>query len=263
MTDIKKFTLGFSPCPNDTFMFDALVNGKIDTNGIFFSPELEDIETLNRKALSGEFDITKVSFGVFTSISNTYELLNSGAALGSGVGPLFISKKKFEDISEIKTVAIPGKHTTAYILFKIFYPQITTTKEMIFSEIEQAILNGEVDAGVIIHENRFTYESKGLRKISDLGELWEKQTGQPIPLGGIVIRKNISPEIKKNVNDLLRQSIEFAFAHPESGFDYIKNHAQEMSEEVRKKHIELYVNKYSIDLGENGKNAVRIFLEHV
>jgi 1,4-dihydroxy-6-naphthoate synthase len=255
------FSLGFSPCPNDTFMFDALVNGKIDAGDIFFNPQLEDIETLNRKAIRGELDITKISFGVYSQIKDAYELLTAGAALGTGVGPLFISKKKFDNPSkEIKTVAIPGIHTTAFLLFKMFYPDIVQTKEMVFSEIENAILNEEVDAGVIIHENRFTYEAKGLKKISDLGELWEKLTGQPIPLGGIVIKRSIDTGIKKKINSLLKQSVEFAFANPESGFEYIRKHAQEMSEEVRKKHIELYVNKYSVDLGESGRQAISTFL---
>jgi len=255
-------SLGFSPCPNDTFMFDALVNGKIDTGEIKFVPQLEDIETLNRKSLKGELDITKISFGVYSQIKDTYELLTAGAALGTGVGPLFISKKKINYPSkEIKTVAIPGIHTTAFLLFKMFYPDIVQTKEMVFSEIENAVLNEEVDAGVIIHENRFTYEAKGLKKISDLGELWEKQTGQPIPLGGIVIKRSIDTGIKKKINQLLRKSVEFAFANPQSGYEYVKMNAQEMSEEVRKKHIELYVNKYSVDLGEKGKQAISFFLE--
>ncbi len=257
------FSLGFSPCPNDTFMFDALVNGKIDTGEIKFVPQLEDIETLNRKALNCDLDITKISFGVYPQIKETYELLTAGAALGTGVGPLFISKKKFNNPSkEIKTVAIPGIHTTAFLLFKMFYPDLTQTKEMVFSDIEKAILNDDVDAGVIIHENRFTYEAKGLLKISDLGELWERQTGQPIPLGGIVIKRSIDTDKKKKINSLLRQSVEFAFASPQSAYDYVKYHAQEMSEEVRKKHIELYVNKYSVELGVSGKRAISIFLEN-
>lgn len=258
----KILTLGFSPCPNDTFMFDALVNGKIDTRGYSFEVKLSDIEKLNQQAINGELDITKISFGVYPKIKDTYELLTAGSALGIGVGPLLISKKEFlNPKKEIKTVAIPGKNTTAYFLFKMFYPELNNTVEIIFSDIERAVLDDEVDAGVIIHENRFTYQLKGLKKISDLGELWEIKTGQPIPLGGIAIKRNLDITIKRNVNDLIRKSVEFAFANPEESFGYVEKHAQEMSEEVRKKHIQLYVNNFSIDIGEIGKNAILKFFD--
>ena len=258
----KILTLGFSPCPNDTFMFDALVNEKIDTNGFSFDVKLSDIEKLNQQAIKGELDITKISFGVYLRIKDTYELLTAGSALGIGVGPLLISKKEFSNPQkEIKTVAIPGKNTTAYFLFKMFYPELNDIREIIFSDIERAVLEGEVDAGVIIHENRFTYQLKGLKKVSDLGELWENKTGQPIPLGGIAIKRNLDDAIKRNVNALIRKSVEFAFANPEESSEYVAKHAQEMSEEVRKKHIQLYVNNFSIDIGEIGKNAILKFFD--
>ena len=258
----KILTLGFSPCPNDTFMFDALVNEKIDTNGFSFDVKLSDIEKLNQQAINGELDITKISFGVYLRIKDTYELLTAGSALGIGVGPLLISKKEFSNPQkEIKTVAIPGKNTTAYFLFKMFYPELNDIKEIIFSDIERAVLEGEVDAGVIIHENRFTYQLKGLKKVSDLGELWENKTGQPLPLGGIAIKRNLDDAIKRNVNALIRKSVEFAFANPEESSEYVAKHAQEMSEEVRKKHIQLYVNNFSIDIGEIGKNAILKFFD--
>lgn len=261
MADLLNLTLGFSPCPNDTFMFDALVNGRINTTGINFHVEYDDVESLNRRAINHELDISKISFAVYDKIKSEYELLTSGSALGNGVGPLLISKNIFSDPEkQIKSVAIPGKNTTAYYLFKIFYPELTTVKEMVFSDIENAVLDGHADAGVIIHENRFTYEAKGLVKISDLGDLWQKKTGEPIPLGGIVIRRNLSALTKQRVNNLLRESIEYAFANPEASSDYVKSHAQEMSDDVRKKHIQLYVNEFSLDLGMKGRAAILKFL---
>lgn len=261
MADLLNLTLGFSPCPNDTFMFDALVNGRINTTGINFHVEYDDVESLNRRAINHELDISKISFAVYDKIKSEYELLTSGSALGNGVGPLLISKNIFFDPEkQIKSVAIPGKNTTAYYLFKIFYPELTTVKEMVFSDIENAVLDGHADAGVIIHENRFTYEAKGLVKISDLGDLWQKKTGEPIPLGGIVIRRNLSALTKQRVNNLLRESIKYAFANPEASSDYVKSHAQEMSDEVRKKHIQLYVNEFSLDLGMKGRAAILKFL---
>lgn len=258
----SKLTLGFSPCPNDTFIFDALVNNKLNTDGLTFEPILEDVETLNQLAKKGTLDITKLSFFAFYNVQEQYELIASGSALGRGVGPLLISKKKFDDPkSEIKSVAIPGKNTTAYLLLRIFFPELTTVKEMLFSEIETAVDSGSVDAGLIIHENRFTYQEKGLLKIADLGELWEQKTGMPLPLGGIAVRKNLSSDIKKRIAGLIRESVEYAFEHPESSFDYVKKHAQEMSTDVRQKHIDLYVNQYSVDLGEEGMQAVTELFE--
>ena len=257
----NSFSLGFSPCPNDTFMFDALVNGRIDTKKINFNVRLEDVETLNRFALNGELDVTKLSFAVYSKVMAEYELLTAGSALGKGVGPLLVTRKDFtKPVKEIRTVAIPGSYTTASFLFRMFYPEITALHEIIFSEIEEAVLSGKVDAGVIIHESRFTYADKGLKKISDLGELWEKKTGQPIPLGGIAIRRSLDEKTKKKINQLVKSSVEYAFAHPSESDGYVKAHSQEMDEIVRKQHIQLYVNEYSLELGENGKKTIEYFL---
>ncbi|TAH39951.1 MAG: 1,4-dihydroxy-6-naphthoate synthase [Bacteroidetes bacterium] len=255
-------TLGFSPCPNDTFIFDALVHAKIDCQNLSFKTILADVEGLNQKAFSSELDITKLSFFAYGFLSDKYQLLDSGAALGKGVGPLLVSKKHYTNPEkEIKSVAIPGKYTTANFLFSLFYPDIAVKKEMIFSSIEDAILNGEVDAGVIIHENRFTYEKKGLRKIADLGTEWENKTNMPIPLGGIAVRRSLSDEIKSTLNLIVRNSIEYAFANPESSTDYIRKHAQEMDEDVIRQHIDLYVNESSISLGTNGREAINLLFD--
>jgi len=259
-----KLSLGFSPCPNDTFMFDAMVHGKVTTEGLDFEVIIEDVEALNQHALRGEADVTKLSFAAYTKVTDEYQLLDSGSALGNGVGPLLISHSSNlkSQILNLK-IAIPGKNTTANFLFSFFFPEATKTTEMVFSEIEDAVLSGTVDAGVIIHENRFTYESRGLKKICDLGELWEKETGQPIPLGGIAVKRNLPAETKEKINRIVRRSVEFALANPGSSSDYVKLHAQEMDEEVRKKHIALYVSKYSIDLGADGRKAIEIFFEKV
>jgi 1,4-dihydroxy-6-naphthoate synthase len=264
-----KLTLGFSPCPNDTFIFDALIHGKIDTEGLTFDVCFDDVETLNQKAMRGELDITKLSFHAFAHVVEKYALLNAGSALGFGVGPLLICKKeKADEINSILQtpnaqlkVGIPGKFTTANFLLGIAYPQLRDKKEMIFSEIEDALLNEEIDLGLIIHENRFTYQDKGLHQIIDLGSYWEELTGCAIPLGGIVVNRNLDLEIQQKVNRLVKKSVEFAFDNPKSGIDFIRKHAQEMDEAVMYKHIELYVNKYSIDLGEEGKKAIDTLFE--
>ena len=259
-----KFTLGFSPCPNDTFIFDALIHNKIDTEGLEFEVTYDDVETLNQKALKAQLDITKLSFHAFAYVANQYALLDAGSALGFGVGPLLISHKYTPEAldellksgkSDLK-IGIPGKYTTANFLLGIAYPQLKNKQEMVFSEIESALLEDKIDLGLIIHENRFTYQDKGLTKIVDLGDYWEKLTGCAIPLGGIVINRNLDREVQLKVNRLIRQSVEFAFAHPKSGIDFIREHAQAMDEAVMYKHIELYVNKYSINLGDEGRKAV-------
>ncbi len=254
-----KLTLGYSPCPNDCFIFDALVHGKIDTGELEFDVQLEDVETLNQKALKGELDVTKLSFHAYAKVMKHYILLRSGSALGFNCGPLLIkSKVKSEKLKEDWVVAIPGELTTANFLLSIAYPEIKNKKVMLFSEIEDAVLRGEVDAGLIIHESRFTYQDKGLEKVADLGEFWENLIHAPIPLGGIVIKRNLAPELQQHVNALIRKSVEYAFEHPESSMPYVRAHAQEMSEEVMKKHIALYVNAFSVDLGEQGKQAVEL-----
>ncbi len=261
-----KLTLGFSPCPNDTFIFDALIHHKIDTEGLEFEVSFDDVETLNQKALRGELDITKLSFHAYAYVAERYVLLDSGSALGFGVGPLLISKD-YADPEQIRTagdqlvVGIPGRYTTASFLLGIAFPELVNRKEMVFSEIENQLLTGGIDLGLIIHENRFTYQDKGLTKIIDLGDFWEKETGSAIPLGGIMIRRSLPSEIKEKVNRLVRKSVEFAFANPGSATPFIREHAQEMSEEVMYRHIDLYVNKYSLDLGPEGRTAVSTLFE--
>lgn len=257
-----KLTLGFSTCPNDTFIFDAMIHNKIDTEGLEFDVVLGDVEELNRGAFEASIDITKLSYHAYAYIAENYKLLTSGSALGRGNGPLLISKHKIhpDDIKDLK-VAIPGKNTTANLLFCIFYPKTTTIKEYLFSDIEDAILDGEVDAGVIIHENRFTYQDKGLKKVIDLGERWENKTQSPIPLGGIVIHRRIDENIQIKVNRVLKRSIQFAFDNPSSSFEYVKQYAQEMEDDVMRKHIDLYVNNFTLDLGDEGMRAIQTLYE--
>ena len=253
----KKITLGFSPCPNDTFIFDAMVHHKIDTEGLEFDYFMADVEELNTKAFNGIPDVCKVSYHAYLHLINDYILLNSGSALGDDVGPLFISKKDLfiQNLNDI-SVAIPGKYTTANLLLSIAYPEVKNKKEVLFSDIETKLLNEEFDAGVIIHENRFTYHKRGLKLIADLGKRWFELTQQPIPLGGIVIKRNLDKEIIKSVNRILKKSVEYAFANPESPMGFIRCNAQEMEEEVMMKHINLYVNQYSVELGDKGRKAV-------
>ena len=259
-----KLTLGFSPCPNDTFIFDALVNGKIDTEGLEFEVRLEDVETLNQWAIDDKLDITKLSFPAFFQSQDNYTLLNSGSALGKGVGPLLISKTDEAYTPENITAAsvgLPGAHTTANLLFSFAYPNAVKKKFLLFSTIEEAVLKGQVDLGVIIHENRFTYAERGLHKVMDLGEYWEQQMNAPIPLGGIAISQSVKRSVAVKVDQLIRKSLEYAFANYPEITDYVKEHSQEMSEDVMRKHIDLYVNNYSLDLGEEGKKAVKKLLE--
>lgn len=257
-----KLTLGFSTCPNDTFIFDALIHNKIDTEGLQFEAVLADVEELNNNAFTGNIDITKLSYHAFAHIANNYKLLSSGSALGYKNGPLLISKRKIypDEVHDVK-VAIPGKFTTANLLFSIVFPNAKKKTEYLFSDIEEAILDEEVDAGVIIHENRFTYESRGLKKIIDLGEDWEEKTNSPIPLGGIVIHRKFDVSTQQKVNRVLRRSIEYAFKNPDSSYRYVKSYAQELNDSVIKKHIDLYVSNFTLDLGEKGKNAVKTLFE--
>lgn len=258
-----KISLGFSPCPNDTFIFDALIHNKIDTEGLDFEVFFDDVETLNQKALKGQLDVTKLSFHAFAYVNQQYSLLDAGSALGFGVGPLLICKDKnlsldIENLPANLKIGIPGKYTTANFLLGIAFPHLTNKQEMLFSDIEKGLLSNEIDLGLIIHENRFTYADKGLHKVIDLGHFWEQLTGCAIPLGGIVINRNLEKDVKEKVNRIVRKSVEFAFANPQSGIDFIKQHAQEMSEEVMYKHIGLYVNEYSIHLGSEGRKAINV-----
>lgn len=256
-----KFTLGFSPCPNDTFIFDALVNNKIDTHNFEFEVLLEDVQTLNQWAMEGKLDITKLSYGVLPQVLNNYAVLNSGSALGRGVGPLLIANKNnFTSNIADCLIAIPGEQTTAHLLFSLAYPLAKNKIFIRYDEIEKFVLEGK-GLGVIIHENRFTYQDKGLEKIVDLGDYWEKETGSAIPLGGIVVHRNIDKNIQLEIDNLIKKSIEFAFKNYPELNDYIRLHAQEMNEDVMRKHIDLYVNDYSINLGEIGKNTVKKLLE--
>ena len=257
------FTLGFSPCPNDTFIFDALVNNKIDTEGLKFEVVLEDVQTLNNWAIQSKLDITKLSYGVLPLVLNNYIVLNSGSALGKGVGPLLISNSNFQIANsniEEQLIAIPGENTTAHMLFSLAYPKAKNKIFLRYDEIENFVLENK-GLGVIIHENRFTYEQKGLNKIIDLGDYWEKETKNPIPLGGIVIKRTYSETFQKKIDSLIKKSIEFAYSNYPELTDYIRMHSQEMSEDVMRKHIDLYVNNYSIDLGNDGKSAVKKLIE--
>lgn len=260
-----KFTLGFSPCPNDTFIFDALVNQKIDTEGVEFDVVLEDVQTLNEWALAGKLDISKISYGVLPLITDKYLVLNSGGALGKGVGPLLITNRT-EDQQEEQvnnsTIAIPGQSTTAHLLFSLAYPNAHKKEFMIFSQIEDAVSNGHTDMGVIIHENRFTYQQKGLKKIIDLGDYWENKTGLPIPLGGIVARRTIAGDLLEKIDKLIEKSVAYAFSKYPEISSYVECHAQEMDQTVMKQHIDLYVNEFSRSLGNEGKNAVELFLQN-
>ena len=257
-----KLTLGFSPCPNDCFIFDAMVNGKIDTEGLEFDVVMEDVEALNQRAFKSELDITKLSFHAFLYVQENYILLKSGSALGFNCGPLLVSKLSTLN-SQLSTlnIAIPGKNTTANFLLSLAYPEMKNKTEVLFSEIERAVLDGKYDAGLIIHESRFTYEQKGLKKIIDLGEFWEGLIHAPIPLGGIVARRSFDNELLQKINRIIKESVEYAFANTADVMPYVKQHAQEMNEEVMKKHIDLYVNEFSVDLGIKGQEAVGILFK--
>jgi len=259
-----RLTLGFSPCPNDCFMFDAIVHKRIDVEGLDFDVRLADIEALNTSAFAGEADVTKLSFHAYAYCADRYVLLDAGSALGRGCGPLLISKRAI-DRKEVAAgslrIAIPGKYTTARFLMGLAFPAARNTTEVLFSDIEGALLDGKYDAGLIIHENRFTYEARGLKKIIYLGKYWEEETGAAIPLGGIVIKRALPADVQQSVNRVMRRSVEYAFAHRADSLPYVRAHAQEMSEDVMYQHIDLYVNDYSIDLGSEGRRAVETLFE--
>lgn len=261
-----RLSLAFSPCPNDCFIFDAIVHRRIDLEGLEFDVTLADVETLNHMALSGEAAITKISTHAYAYCRERYLLLDAGSALGRNCGPLLIARHPIDaatlDRGEL-TVAIPGRYTTANFLLRFVYPRLRERREMVFSEIEGAVLGGTADAGVIIHETRFTYESRGLCRIADLGECWEQRTGHPIPLGGIAIARSVPESALQAVGRVMRRSVEFAMAHRDVTLPYVRQHSQEMSEDVMFKHIDLYVNDFTIDLGVDGRNAVRHLLAHV
>lgn len=253
-----KLTLGFSPCPNDTFIFDALVNKKIDTAGLTFEPVLEDVQTLNAWAAEGRLDVTKLSFPALFAQASRYVVLNAGAALGNGVGPLLIAKEPTDATAfEAVRIAIPGENTTANFLMSYAFPKAVNKIPMLFSSIEDAVCNGAADLGVIIHENRFTYQKKGLHKICDLGEVWEQREGLPIPLGCIAVKQSLPADVQKTIDRLIGKSVQYAFAQGSALSPYVIEHAQAMDEDVMRKHIALYVNDYTVDLGKGGKAAIQ------
>jgi 1,4-dihydroxy-6-naphthoate synthase len=266
-----KLSLGFSPCPNDTFIFDALVNHRIDTEGYEFELLLEDVQTLNNLARQGKLDISKISYGALPLVLNQYLVLNSGGALGKGVGPLLITNPstfthQSSAVNEM-TVAIPGENTTAHMLFSLAFPDAKNKVFKVFNEIEDWVLaapdeeKADLRCGVIIHENRFTYQQKGLVKLIDLGEYWEQEIKSPIPLGGIIAKRTLPAKVITKVDELIKKSVEYAYSQYPRLTDFIRQHAQAMSEEVMRQHIDLYVNNFSIGLGKNGKKAVLKLLE--
>jgi len=257
-----RLTLGISPCPNDTFIFDALANGAIDSGELRFDLLLEDVQTLNEWAREGRLDVSKISYGVLPAVARDYVVLASGGALGRGVGPLLVARAGAAPFAPGSArVAIPGRDTTAHLLFSLAYPGAARKEFLRFSEIEEAVLRGDVDAGVVIHESRFTYAAKGLVKVLDLGEHWERETGGPVPLGGIVARRSLGAPVRRELDRLVRASVEYALARLPRIGDFVRRHAQEMDEAVMRQHIELYVNDLSVDLGEAGRKAVATLLE--
>lgn len=252
-------TLAFSPCPNDCFMFDAIVHRRIDLEGLEFDVRLADVEALNRDAFDGRTDVTKLSYHAYAYCADRYGMLTAGSALGRNCGPLLISRRPIapdEVAAGTLRIAIPGRYTTANLLLGLAFPAATNTMPMVFSDIESSVSEGRVDAGLIIHENRFTYEARGLRKIVDLGEFWESTTGHPIPLGGIVIRRSLPADLQAAMNRVLRRSVEYGFAHRDDTLPFVRAHAQDMDDVVMFKHIDLYVNHFSVDLGDEGRRAV-------
>lgn len=252
-----RLTLGFSPCPNDTFIFDAMVHGRIDTEGLEFDYFLTDVEELNKKALTAQVDITKISYHAYAYAADNYLILDAGSALGHRNGPLLICKHRL-GISELNRlkIAIPGTYTTANLLFSIAWPDAVNKHEYLFSKIEDALINDEVDAGLIIHENRFTYYKRGLHKLADMGEYWEKLTGLPIPLGAIVIKRNIPEEVALKVNRVVRRSLEYAYKDSFASYDFVAGNAREMDSTIMNNHIKLFVNEFTLNLGAKGREAI-------
>jgi len=249
--------LGFSTCPNDTFMFDAMVHGRVDTEGLVFEWVMKDVEELNKRAETANLDVTKMSFHGYAYVAENYQWLDAGSALGKNNGPLLISKHRiYPDEVESVRIAIPGAKTTANLLLSVAYPKANNRQTYLFSDIEEVVLSGECDAGLIIHENRFTYAQRGLQKIMDLGAFWEAKTHTPIPLGGIAIKRSLPEEVKQKVNRVLKRSVAHAFAHPKQAYPFIREHAREMEESVMYRHIDLYVNEFSKELGVEGRRSI-------
>jgi 1,4-dihydroxy-6-naphthoate synthase len=250
-------TLGFSPCPNDTFIFEAMLHGRIDTEGLHFEPVIEDVEALNQRASKGELAITKLSYHAFAHFADHYALLQSGSALGHNCGPLLIARTpRTREAIEQGRIAIPGRMTTANFLLSVAYPDAQNRQTYLFSDIEDAILKSEVDMGLIIHENRFTYQQKGLVALMDLGAHWESVTGLPIPLGGIAVRRDLDADVQARINRVLQRSVAYAWAHTDTVMPYVRKFAQSMDDAVMQAHIDLYVNQHTYDLGTDGRAAV-------
>jgi 1,4-dihydroxy-6-naphthoate synthase len=257
-----KISLGYSSCPNDTFIFDALVNGKIDTEGLEFEPYLSDVEDLNLLAFKGEFDITKLSYHAWLHVWRSYRILDSGSALGKGSGPVLVAKNQCLDPRFLSlSVAIPGEYTTANLLLRMAYPNIKEKKVFVFSDIEKAVLDGLTDAGVLIHENRFTYAQKGLVLLRDLGQYWEESSDSALPLGGIMAHRRLPREVVVKVNRLVRNSLQFALRNPEGTVSYMREFAQTMDQDVLDAHLKAFVNEYTVELGEVGKHAIKVLIE--
>jgi 1,4-dihydroxy-6-naphthoate synthase len=253
---LRELTFGYSPCPNDTFAFHALAHGLVDAP-FRVRPVLLDIEELNRRAHDGAFDLTKLSVGAFAGVGDRYRLLRSGAALGEGVGPLVVTRTPMSLADAVRgRVAIPGRETTAYRLLRLAAPALRDVVEMRYDRILRAVADGEVDAGLIIHESRFTYQDHGLAKAADLGDWWRQETGLPVPLAGICARNDLDDATAAAAERAIRASVEYAFAHPGASRAYVQAHAQELSAEVQAQHIALYVNEFSVDIGEDGLRAI-------
>ncbi len=260
---MKPLTLGFSPCPNDTFIFHALVHGLVKSEIHFEEPLLEDVETLNSWAVKGKLDVTKLSFHALGHVLDEYCVLSAGSALGRGCGPLLIAAKDIDlSLGKALRIAIPGKYTTAAMLFQMYAPQCSNLVEMRFEQIMESVADGKVDAGVIIHESRFTYAEQGLVNLQDLGEWWENTSGLPIPLGCIAAKRSLGTETIQRIDKAIKQSLEYAYDNPQNSLPYIRAYAQEMDENVMQEHIKLYVNDFSLALGDEGMRAVRRFLDY-
>ncbi|MDR2586091.1 MAG: 1,4-dihydroxy-6-naphthoate synthase [Prevotellaceae bacterium] len=248
--------LYFSPCPNDTFCFHAMISGLVDTEGLPFDPHLEDVEQLNHRVLHNNPSVCKISYHILPLIANRYRMLPCGSALGFGNGPLLVSLSASEPITPQTRIAIPGIHTTAHFLLQQAYPQAINTHPVLFSKISDAILSGDFDAGVLIHEGRFIYAQQGLHLVADLGACWEERTGLPIPLGGIAVSRTLTEAMQQKIARILLRSIKYAKEFPQVSASYIRSNAQEIDSEVIRKHIELFVNDYTLDLGRVGRAAV-------
>ncbi|MFH0977252.1 MAG: 1,4-dihydroxy-6-naphthoate synthase [Spirochaetota bacterium] len=260
---MKQLDIAFSPCPNDTIIFHAMLHGLVDTRGLKFIQYIYDVETLNEKAFAGKFRVTKMSFAAYLRLTDIYDILDSGAALGYGCGPLVVARNSGIDLHSA-TIAVPGQNTTANLLFRLRYPEVKNIEYTRFDNIMDGVRNGRYDAGVIIHEGRFIYSDYNLVKIIDLGEWWEQETGMPIPLGCIAIKKDEETILHKHdVESIIRESLSFGLSNRQASRKFIKSHAQEMDDTVIDSHINLYVNEFSLSLGEKGREAIRVLNEMV